>query len=217
MAPRRTIEKGLSMSTASPATTAPNASAAIRRAEKRDAGALAVFVNYAGEGLPMQLWRDMAERDADEDAAWAIGRARQEKKVETDQIYVVDEGDGAIAGLTGYPIGGEPEPITNDLPSIVRPLVELENQALETWYVNVLAADPVHRAKGWGTRLLAFAETLAAAEGLDALSIIVADNNTGARRLYERVGYRERARAAMIKDGWDGPGAEWILLVKPLT
>ena len=35
-----------------------------------------------------------------------------------------------------------------------------------------------------------------------------------ARRLYERCGYRERARRAMVKEKWQHPGMEWVLLVK---
>jgi ribosomal protein S18 acetylase RimI-like enzyme len=51
---------------------------------------------------------------------------------------------------------------------------------------------------------------------LSGLSIIVADNNTGARRLYERSGYHELARRPMIREGWITPGREWILLTKTI-
>jgi ribosomal protein S18 acetylase RimI-like enzyme len=47
------------------------------------------------------------------------------------------------------------------------------------------------------------------------MSLIVADNNTGAKALYERCGYREATRRRMVKDGWDSPGSDWILMVKP--
>jgi hypothetical protein len=46
------------------------------------------------------------------------------------------------------------------------------------------------------------------------LSVIVSDANVGARRLYERSGYREIARRPMVKEGWDNAGREWVLLVK---
>jgi hypothetical protein len=48
------------------------------------------------------------------------------------------------------------------------------------------------------------------------MSIIVADTNTGARRLYERCGYREVARRRMVKDGWQHPGSDFVLLTKRL-
>ena len=46
------------------------------------------------------------------------------------------------------------------------------------------------------------------------LSIIVSDSNTGARRLYERTGYREVARRRKIKEDWQNPGTDWVLLLK---
>ena len=47
------------------------------------------------------------------------------------------------------------------------------------------------------------------------MSIIVSDANTGARRLYERHGYSERASRTMVKDEWVNDGENWVLLVKP--
>ena len=48
------------------------------------------------------------------------------------------------------------------------------------------------------------------------MSVIVSDANPGARRLYERCGYRKAATRAMVKEGWDGEGANWMLLTKSL-
>ena len=38
------------------------------------------------------------------------------------------------------------------------------------------------------------------------LSIIVSDTNTGARRLYERSGYREAGKRGKVKEDWQHPG-----------
>ena len=46
------------------------------------------------------------------------------------------------------------------------------------------------------------------------MSVIVADANQGARRLYERCGYRRRAQRPMVKEGWASPSTSWVLLVK---
>ncbi len=79
--------------------------------------------------------------------------------------------------------------------------------------MNVLATYPEFRRRGVASRLLAEAER----QGLGArgLSLIVADANMAARRLYEAWGFAEAARAAMVKDGWEGAGREWVLMVKP--
>ena len=109
-----------------------------------------------------------------------------------------------------------PEPVADDEPATIRPLIELENLAPSTWYINVLATYPEHRGRGLGMRLLALAENLARDRGLSAMSLIVTGGNEGARRLYERIGYVETTRRPIVKDGWDCASDEWVLLVKPL-
>jgi ribosomal protein S18 acetylase RimI-like enzyme len=82
--------------------------------------------------------------------------------------------------------------------------------------VNVLAAYPQHRGNGYGTALLGLAEELARETLRRGMSIIVADTNVGARRLYERYGYREVASRRMVKEGWVHPGTSFVLLTKSL-
>lgn len=113
-------------------------------ASETDAKELADLVNFAGEGLPLYIWKGLAK---DGQRTWEIGRARQIEKVREGRIVVVDIGDGAVASLTGYPIGSEPELIGDDFPALFRLLQELENRALESWYVNVLALYPEYRGK----------------------------------------------------------------------
>ena len=96
------------------------------------------------------------------------------------------------------------------------PLQELENLAPSTWYVNVLAVLPKYRGKGLGTQLLRLADETGRKLGKKGMSVIVSDANIGARRLYERCGYRETARRKMVKESWVNPGREWVLLTKPL-
>ena len=185
----------------------------IRPATVADAAALARLVNFAGEGMPLYFWRRIA---GDGEDPWEIGRRRQGERVADSTIFVVDEGGGAVACLTGYPVPAFPEPVGADEPDIFRPLAELENLAPLTWYVNVLAALPEHRGRGFGARLLALAEEIARDRGLPAMSLIISSGNAGARRLYQRTGYVETARRAIVKDGWECASDEWVLLIKRL-
>jgi ribosomal protein S18 acetylase RimI-like enzyme len=57
---------------------------------------------------------------------------------------------------------------------------------------------------------------LAKDQGAKSVSIIVSDANSGARRLYRRCGYREIAKRPMVKEEWENPGEDWLLLVKSL-
>lgn len=184
-----------------------------RFATPSDSAQLADLVNFAGEGLPLYIWKGLA---ADGQDPWDIGKARQAEKAREGQIAVVDLGQGAVACLTGYVIGDEPTAIGEDFPALFRPLQELENQALDSWYVNVVACYPTHRGKGIGSQLLDLADEIGRSEGVRQMSIIVASNNTGARRLYERHGYVETATAPCIKENWATPTEKWVLLLKRL-
>lgn len=183
-----------------------------RIATASDAAVLADLVDSAGGGLPSHLWRHMAKAGED---PWQIGRTRQAAWAEEGGIVVVDEGAGAFAALSGYRIGPDPIPPEDGKP-VFAPLQELENLAPESWYVNVLAVDRAQRGKGYGSRLLGLAEEMARAHGLGRLSIIVADDNDGARRLYERHGYRESAARDVVREDWKTDTKRWILMIREL-
>ena len=129
----------------------------------------------------------------------------------------VIEHDGRCAGsLIGYAIAAEAVPIGSDMPPIFVPLQELENLAPSTWYVNVLAVVPELRGHGLGSQLLELADEAGRAQGLRGMSVIVSDTNAGARRLYERHGYRLTATRTKVKEDWQNEGREWVLLTKEL-
>ena len=184
----------------------------LRRARVQDADALARLMDLAGSGVPRHLWAEMTAPG--EDVA-AVGAARQAQKIAegTADMVVVDEGAGPIAGLTAYLVPEEPEPL-DELPPVVRPVQELENLVPATYCVNMLAVLPDHEGRGWGGRLIDLAGEVAAARGITGLSIVVADMNLRARRLYAAKGFEELARRPVVRDGWQGQAEEWIVLTR---
>jgi ribosomal protein S18 acetylase RimI-like enzyme len=188
-----------------------------RRATPADAEAMADFVHFASEGLALYLWTKMAPPRVD---PWALGRERATRETGAfsyRNAIIADDGGRPVAALIGYALPNEPEPIPSDMPAMFVPLQELENLAPGTWYVNVLAAYPEHRGRGYGRALLGIADRIAAETGKRGLSIIVADTNTGARRLYERCGYRQAGVRKMAKEDWQHPGTNWVLLTKAIA
>ena len=185
-----------------------------RRGAIEDAPALTELVNYAGEGLPHYLWSTLANPGEN---PWDVGlarAARDEGGFSYRNAFMIER-DGQCAGaLIGYEIPDEPETLSADMPAMFVPLQELENLAPDTWYVNVLAVMPQFRKQGLGTALLGLAEALAQDQSKSGLSVIVSDANAGARRLYERCGYTERASRPMVKERWRNPGQNWVLLTK---
>lgn len=151
---------------------------------------------------------------------WAVGqqRAQRESGSFSYRNTVLREQDQqVVSALIGYPLDREPAPVNYaELPDMFVPLQQLEDLVAGTWYVNVLATFPEYRGKGFGAELLLIAEQLAADTASIGMSVIVSDTNIGARRLYERHGYTEMATRPMIKESWQNPGRNWVLLAKPI-
>lgn len=184
----------------------------LRRAVPDDAAALAELVNMAGEGLPLHLWAGMAEPGQ---SPWEVGqqRARRDEGGFSWRNAVVAAPAGkVIAALVGYPLPAVPRPLPSDLPSLFRPLKQLENLVPGTWYVNVLAVRPAQRRAGWGRRLIGVAAQLAWAARCRAVSLVVADANLAARRLYAACGFHEAARRPVVKNGWSSDSRDWVLM-----
>ena len=188
-----------------------------RQARKSDAFTMAELVNMAGEGLPLYLWSDLASEG---ESPWDVGRdrARRESGGFSYRNAIVREENGdVVACLVGYPLEDTPEPVNyDDMPAMFVPLQQLEDMVPGTWYVNILATYPAYRGRGYGQELLSLAERIARNSERHGLSIIVSDANAGARRLYERLGYSEHAERPMVKEKWENPGSNWVLLTKDI-
>jgi ribosomal protein S18 acetylase RimI-like enzyme len=187
----------------------------VRAARPDDAAALADLINFAGEGLPLYLWERLAQPG---ETAWEVGRrraCREEGSFSYRNAVIAQYGDDVAGSLITYRIADQPTAIDPaEVPAMFVPLLELENLALGTWYVNVLAVYPRFRNLGIGTRLLEVAGQQAKDAGCRGESIIVSDANPGASRLYERCGFRHRAVRPMVKDDWVNPGRNWVLLTR---
>ena len=188
-----------------------------RMATPQDAPAMAQLINMAGEGLPLYLWERMAGPGQ---TAWDVGG---ERAIRTEGSFsycntVLREAAGrVVACLVGYPLADEPQAVNYDgMPAMFVPLQELEDLAPGTWYINAIASFPVQRGKGYGSGLMSVAERLATHSQRKGLSLVVSNANSGARKLYRRLGFREVAKRRMVKEEWENPGTEWVLLVKNL-
>ena len=95
------------------------------------------------------------------------------------------------------------------------PLQELENLAPGTWYVNVLAAYPEHRGKGYGRALLGIAERIAASEKRPGPQHHRLRRQCRRHAPLSALRLPGAARRAKVKEDWVAPGTDWVLLVKP--
>lgn len=183
----------------------------IRRANAHDATTVATLINRAGEGLPLHFWSQLAEKGQD---PWEVAHARLANPggmLETRDAWI-GLLHGRVGGLVlGYLQPAQPAPVPDDTPTILRPLLELEAEAPDSFYINVLATMPGMERQGVASRLLEHAEQNAGPAGM---SLILSDTNTPARRLYERHGYTEAARRPMVSGDWQAPGKDWVLMVR---
>ena len=196
--------------------TAKSQSISLRPAQAEDEAVLAQLVYYASEGMALYLWEKMA---VEGESGWDIGKQRAARETGSFSYRnaMIVEHDGAAAGtLIGYEIPEAPEPVPPETPAIFVPLQELENLAPGTWYLNILAVLPQFRNFGLGSRLLALADETGMRLGKSGMSVVVADNNVGAQRLYRRCYYAEAARLPMVTEDWITDGQEWVLLTKQI-
>lgn len=184
-----------------------------RPADLDDAPFLVPLVNEADGGMPFHIWSSLALPGAD---PWEVGLRR----VQSDDTPVswrmawIAELDGAPVGaVIVHQLAESPEQLEATIMSpLWVPFVELELRASDSAYIKTLTVAEGFRGQGIGTRLLRFAERFRGPEGM---STIVADHDRRSLSFFMRHGFREAARRPMVKDGWQTPGTEWILLRKP--
>jgi ribosomal protein S18 acetylase RimI-like enzyme len=191
---------------------------ATRTATPADARLLATLVDLAGEGIPAFLWGQQAVPGQTPLDIGMQRAARAEGGFSYKKAWIAEVGGRAAGMLLGYP---QPDPYEtgplDDLPPVVRPLVELEALSPGSWYVNAVAVLPDHRGAGVGSRLMALAKTSAGSAGCRDLSLIVAEDNRGAVALYRRLGYAEAARRQVVTYPGCRHGGDWLLMVCPVA
>ncbi len=166
-----------------------------RPASRNDAKDLAKLIDIAGEGIPSWLW---AKSVAPGQTVLDVGMARAQRTSGgfsyTNAILARNQNHVLGMALT-YPIETVPEGNIADLPDPIKPFVELEALSTGTWFVNALAVYASARNRGIGSALLAEVENTARRAGYQKLSIQVYGQNTGALRLYRRLGFEPVAQA----------------------
>ncbi|MET1416541.1 GNAT family N-acetyltransferase [Roseibium sp. HPY-6] len=166
-----------------------------RQATSDDSVALAKLIDIAGEGIPNWLWNRSAESGQTPLDVGAERARRLTGGFSYTNALVTEDRDLVTGMVLSYLIDAAPEDDPEALPAPIAPFVELEKHSVGTWYINALATFPGYRGQGLGSALLASAEHLAREKGAPAMTIQVYAQNTGAVRLYQRLGYKQHKKA----------------------
>ncbi|MGI9364204.1 MAG: GNAT family N-acetyltransferase [Rhizobiaceae bacterium] len=182
-----------------------------RSATIEDAGHFVRVFEEASHGLSQYLWQKRAGAHGDSKKVARDSVIKRISSAPAGSIFVI-EVDGQVAGgVITNAIGGEPEEIDVQCDPAIVPLIELENSALNTHYINAVAVFQGFRGQGVGTALLREVERRF--PNVD-LSLIVLDNNKSARRIYQREGYEVKESAPVSKTGWKTDAQACLLMIK---
>lgn len=206
----------------------------IRPARESDCNEIAILYRISSDGVADYIWSRLAEPGED---LLEVGRrryARRDTNFSFENCTIVEPrspGSGSdiknededcearqnetneiVAMLVAFPM--HVDPLYEERDRVLQPYSELEED--DSYYVCGVAVMDTWRGRGIGSRLMALAETDAREKGFDKLSLLVFDQNRGAKSLYDRLGYkvidsREVAPHPLIH--YDG---DILLMVKTL-
>jgi len=181
----------------------------LRKATEQDAPFVLEMSEVAGHGFLPHYFMQVLPEDQDLHAFMLSHVKKPEGKMSYTKCWIA-ELDGTSAGMINLDlISDPPEPIESDLPPMFRPLAELEASVPGALIIEFLAALPVARSKGIGAALIDKAKDQA---GPGGVALVVSDNNTAARGLYQKAGFAEADRKPIVPQGWQTTGTEWILM-----
>ena len=163
----------------------------IRKAVKSDAKDIAKLALIAGEGIPAYFWAQSAKQEQPIEAVGAARLLSEKDNFSYRNVHVAVIDDNVAAMILAYrlPDADNAEDL-DELPEFIRPLVELEQCVPASFYINMIATYPQYRNMSIGTKLMSIVDRLASDAGCSISSIEVFDQNEGALRLYQRLGYK---------------------------
>ncbi|HEX9791147.1 MAG TPA: GNAT family N-acetyltransferase [Kiloniellales bacterium] len=173
-----------------------------RWAKPEDCYDIAELFSISSGGVADYVWSTLGIPDL---SLLEIGEQRYARE-DTEFSYqncVVAEIDDELAGMmVSFQIEkSEAEPAgpaasAGGEPDVLAPYRDLEVPG--SYYICGVALLPRYQGQGLGTRMCEIAKNLARARNCGELSLLVFEQNMGAVRLYERLGFKEIDRRAVV-------------------
>jgi ribosomal protein S18 acetylase RimI-like enzyme len=190
----------------------PESRLTIRPARANECRRIAMLYRISSDGVADYVWSTLAAPGED---ILDVGSRRYEREGTpfSYQNCKLVELDGAVVGmLVAFPM--EVQEGRAEIDPVLLPYRVLEED--QSYYICGMAVDPEHRGKGIGSRLLDEAGRACRELGLRKLSLVVFEQNAGARRLYERSGFVVKRRHPVVPHPLIHYAGDALLMVKDL-
>lgn len=160
---------------------------AFRPALPGDARDIARLFQISSEGGADYIWSLLAEPGEDLLDVGTRRYARAGVNFSYENCWIAESAGEVVGMMHSYPMlyDPDPAPVTD---KVLAPYAGLEIP--DTLYISSLALHEGWRSRGLGAQFLAHARQRRETLGLKELSLIDYASNTGARRFYERHGFR---------------------------
>jgi ribosomal protein S18 acetylase RimI-like enzyme len=181
-----------------------------RPATREDCGVIAQLYQISSDGVADYIWTKIATPGEN---ILDVGRRRYEREntcFSYQNCTVADIAGQVLGMLVAFPMHVDPAETESD--PVLAPYAILEED--NSYYICGVALFPEARGQGVGSKFMQLAEQQARENKLEKLSLIVFEQNTGAKRLYDRLGYSEAAREAIYPHPLIHYTGDAILMVK---
>jgi len=189
-----------------------------RQATKADCRAIAELALMAGEGIPAYFWEQSRQPGQAIEDVGAQNAASDTENFSWRNVHLAVNGNAVAGMLLAYRLpDAENAEDLEAFPAFIRPLIELEQCVPGSFYINMLATYPEYRNQAVGTTLMGLADKLAADARCSLLSVEVFEQNVGALRLYQRLGYTIVDKRPVVPHPCHPYTADIVLLTKPVS
>lgn len=180
-----------------------------RAAKIDDCYKIAELFRIASDGVADYTWTTL-QADYPGLSLIEIGAkryAREQTNFSYQNCIVTERDDEIIGMMVTFPSpeveekaanGSQTTNEPNNSPTEPDVLAPYSMEAPGTWYICAIALFPEFRGQGLGTQFLSIARQQAQEQGYGELSLLCFEQNTGAKKLYDRNGFKVIDRASVV-------------------
>ncbi len=189
---------------------------AFRPAKREDSRRIAELFSISSDGVVDYVWMTLASEypGLEPVEIGAVRYASEEGNFSYTNCVVAEREGEVIGQLCTYPVEASTEDPDETIDPILEPYGRLEIP--DTLYISSLALFDGVRGMGLGTEMISIARDQARERGFDVLSLLVFEQNAGAMKLYEREGFREVDRAAVVPHPLINHTGDVLLMTAPV-